>query len=795
MGLEQVLDAAGNSFTLSTVVTSVNFGSGAVPTHGSSDLLVTKHDLSGQLIWFTLIGGTNSEDGGGITLDSSGNIYVTGMFRGTVYCGPDTLVSSTDEILIVKLDTAGQIIWGRKAGSSVTGTEIGFGIEFSFFDNALVVTGKIVGSATFGSFTVTGYGGFIAKLDTNGNWIWAFPAGNSMYTFGQTSEIDASGNIYFNDNSSALMNLKKLNAAGTLIWARSSIGMGSASCLKLDNAGNLFVSGSYSSPITFGSITLPAPVTGNGAYLVKYDTTGTALWARNISSNGSTYSNSIALNLSGEIIVAGSFTTSFYTDTTTFFDMYLGQLEGYVLKYSSTGSLIWFKQVGTSQADILYAVNYYAGKVIIAGYVSGTANATFSPLNLSSGYGGLDILVAQFNDCNPPLTQVTPSTSINICEGDSIHLQSLTTSSNYAYQWMINGAPLPGATGTSLDIAGLAIYSGAYAVQISLNGCSYMSHYIPAIINPLPAVNIVTTNYGAACNNDSVRLSATNIPMHTYQWLKNNIVLPGATNASYMTHTTGYYSVKVTSPFGCIDTTSAGIISMGQFPVVSVSNDTTICQGSSIGVMASGATFYHWYPSNGISNIASATPTASPTATTTYSVVGTINSCTDTAYISIYVNPLPTPTITNNLNQLTCNGNYTSYQWYYNSNIIVNATGQQYMAAQNGNYQVIVTDTNGCTGTSNVLTVIINGQNEYTLPGNQLYIYPTPLQDYSTVFFSDIIENGTLEIYSVSGKLVRIQKISNDNKAIIARGDFCAGIYFIKIISGVSTFNGKFIVE
>ncbi|MBK6292837.1 MAG: hypothetical protein IPF59_14010 [Ignavibacteria bacterium] len=70
---------------------------------------------------------------------------------------------------------------------------------------------------------------------------------------------------------------------------------------------------------------------------------------------------------------------------------------------------------------------------------------------------------------------------------------------------------------------------------------------------------------------------------------------------------------------------------------VSVSPDTTICEGSIAQLRASGAQTYEWSPAIGLSDVRSAEPLARPDTTTRYRVIGRTASCVDTAYVTVTV--------------------------------------------------------------------------------------------------------------------------------------------------------------
>lgn len=795
-GLRQVVDANGNAFTFSTVYGSVNFGSGAIATHGSDDVLITKHNAAGTLIWYRLIGGTQQDGGGNLTLDSSGNIYVCGRFKGTMICGPDTLISSTDDIFVTKLNSAGQFVWARKAGSPSTSLvpEYASGITYSYADNSIVFTGSLQGTATFGPFTVSNSGSFLAKLDVNGNWMWVIPTSTISLSSGYAVTADATGNIYYTISDNAVYALRKYDASGNQLWSYPASSSSAGWKIALDQAsGVLYVSGKYNGPIHFGPDTLPAPSYSSAAFLLKYDTSGTIIWARDFQSSG-IYLDGLTLTPVGDIIVGGRFSNTLYVDTSYFFDPYLGGFEGFVAKLNPNGSQVWFKQVGTDLSDEVYGVGYWSGKVYVAGVSGGIPNGSFAPLTFGN-YGNSDVFIAQFNDCTPPYTQVVPASTITICQGDSIHLQSTTTSSAYTYQWQDNGVPINGATGTSLNMVGQPAYSGGLAVQITANGCSYTSHYVAAFIYPRPVVNMTTTNYGANCNRDSVQLTASNLPLHHYQWYLNGNPLATDTLRNYMVHSSGDYYLVVTSPFNCSDTFFHNTFYIGQTPNLTAYGDTAICAGSAVNLFANGAASYSWSPASTLTNPTAASTTAVPTLTTTYTVTGTTANCSDTAQVTVIVFPYTPPTISYNGYLLSCNVSNVSYQWYCNATLVTGATSQVIAPTQNGAYIVVITDTNGCTYSSPAVQVVNSGLPFYDNSSMRLKVYPSPMEESSIIELPYMITDGTFELYNSNGKLIRSHMLDSANEIKLSRDGLPSGLYFIRIISTDEVFTGTIMMN
>lgn len=184
------------------------------------------------------------------------------------------------------------------------------------------------------------------------------------------------------------------------------------------------------------------------------------------------------------------------------------------------------------------------------------------------------------------------------------------------------------------------------------------------------------------------------------------------TNASPTVNTS--YIVTVTeSGTGCTgkDTVT---VNVGGNLNVTASTVNAVCAGDSALITASGATTYSWSPSTGLNSVNGASVKASPSVTTTYMVIGSNGSgCTDTAYVTVNVNPLPQVNLTQS--QSICAGESlplsasgaSTYSWSPATGLN-STTGNNVTASPSSTITYTVTGTsNGCSSTSSV-TVTVN---------------------------------------------------------------------------------------
>ena len=117
-GSSIAVDMAGNAYVTGILFGPTTFSGQEIPKHDDGgDIFVAKYDKEGSLLWIRQAGGSLEDRGTGIAVGPSGNVYVTGNFRGTAtFPGFDPLVSSGDkDNFLAKYDSNGNLTWGRTA--------------------------------------------------------------------------------------------------------------------------------------------------------------------------------------------------------------------------------------------------------------------------------------------------------------------------------------------------------------------------------------------------------------------------------------------------------------------------------------------------------------------------------------------------------------------------------------------------------------------------------------------------------------------------------------------------------
>jgi len=166
------------SFEGNIYIDTIVFNSTTAP---NNDIFISKFSPSGALIWAKQFGGTGDDYARGIDIDASGNIYLSGVFSNSIdFDGLLLTAAGSSDIFLIKMDSNGNIIWCKKIGNN--GAEEGCEIEVNE-NGEVFITGGFSQSITLGltNFNSIGFRDvFIAKLDSSGNFIWAKSAGSNQ---------------------------------------------------------------------------------------------------------------------------------------------------------------------------------------------------------------------------------------------------------------------------------------------------------------------------------------------------------------------------------------------------------------------------------------------------------------------------------------------------------------------------------------------------------------------------------------------------------------------------------------
>ena len=238
-----------------------------------------------------------------------------------------------------------------------------------------------------------------------GRWITVDNIGN-IYHVGYTVSLNAIAlNGFQNTYGGGIMDayLVKFDSAGVRQWATYFGGSNNdyAYSVDLDNNGNIFVAGYTNSSTAIASGGHQNTTDGilHDAFLVKFDSLGIRQWGTYFGGPGVDYGISVAVDLNGDVIMAGQTTTSSGIISGGFQNTYGGGAEdSYIVKFNGAGLHQWSTYYGgVGSEDSRWATLDGNGNIYLSGHTSSTTSIASGGFQNTYGGGELDAFLVKFN--------------------------------------------------------------------------------------------------------------------------------------------------------------------------------------------------------------------------------------------------------------------------------------------------------------------------------------------------------------------------------------------------------------
>ena len=279
------VDGSGNVY-----VTGKSIGSG-----GWEDYATVKYNTNGNQLWAKQYNGPGNDydEATAITVDTSGNVYVTGMSVGS---------GGWEDYATVKYNSAGNQLWVKRYNRPGDNFDIATAIAVDTLGNVYVTGGVGYGvDYTVDSDYAT------VKYNSAGNQLWVriYNGTGDDYDEASSIAVDSLGNIYVTGGSYGYGTWNdiatiKYDSNGNELWVNRYNGPANsyddAIALAIDESGNVFVTGSSG-----GS------GTGDDYITIKYHTNGYELWVKqyNGPANGDDLAYAIAVDESENVYITG----------------------------------------------------------------------------------------------------------------------------------------------------------------------------------------------------------------------------------------------------------------------------------------------------------------------------------------------------------------------------------------------------------------------------------------------------------------------------------------------------------
>ena len=336
--------AVDNSGNVYVAGTSLGMGTG-------NDFATIKYDSAGQQQWVALYNDFDNPDEqlNAMTIDGSGNVYVTG-WSGILY--------SYHDCTTIKYNSAGQEQWVARYNVQPRGYASGIGIALDDSGNVYVAARTQDESSTFCA---------TIKYNSAGQqqWVAEYRGGAGLDT-PTAIAVDHKGNAYVtgttllcSDYSNYDYLTVKYNSTGEEQWVARYNGFGTgfdeAYAVAIDNSGNVVVTGQSEAVSSIGYVT------------IKYNAAGQQQWVARYDEGGDNDAYAIVIDDSDNVYVTGKVGPGFPDYGT--------------IKYNSAGQQQWVARYNGppgSGADTATSIALDgAGNVYVTGSSSRT-NFTFS---------------------------------------------------------------------------------------------------------------------------------------------------------------------------------------------------------------------------------------------------------------------------------------------------------------------------------------------------------------------------------------------------------------------------------
>ena len=391
--------------------------------------------------------------------------------------------------------------------------------------------------------------------------------------------------------------------------------------------------------------------------------------------------------------------------------------------------------------------------------IPGAVNNILMLSNITAGINNNQYRVA-ISSCGPsatystaamlsitsPANFITNPASITVCPNDNAGFSATVNGSNLTYQWQMssNGGvtftPVPGAINATLNLSSVNFALNGNQYRVVVNGtCTVDLTSVPATLSvniPL-AINNPPVNKEACAGATVVYNVAATGSSLSYQW-------------QISVNSGGFVSLSNGVPYSGVTTNT-----------LTISGVSTAMNGAAYRVIVSG-------PPCGAVNSTSA-------SLTVYALPAVVLTAAEYSRI---IPGLPSALYTT----ISPAGLYT-YQWFKNNVMLAGVTGNSYPVDVDrfGNYTVKVTDRNGCSATSNLITISDSAS-------NQLFVYPNPGNGTFQVRYynADISSTTrTLIIYDARGSRIYTKQYNQQGNAYfkmeVILKNASAGIYMIDL--------------
>lgn len=327
-GYAITVDKQGYVYVVGDFWKTTTFGADRLTAKHWDDLFVSKMSADGCWLWTVSAGGSHHDKMHAIAADTQGNLYVTGQFSSSIQIGKTTHTSpgSMPHGFIAKLTKEGHWAWSKQIDNGHP-KSIVVGPNGHIYTTGVFLEKTSIGGSTFSSTKWTDV--YVAKLNADGNWLWAVQAGGVDQSESAGLTVDTQGNVYFaasvgspnQDTSQQTVTMgshrfahkgkddivvAKLDTHGQWKWAKhiASHCSDSVNDITIDQQGKLKLVGKLQCSVTFGTKVM-APRKEDEAFIATLTTEGKWLQIEPLQVDNRVYPKKLAIGKDGKVYTIG----------------------------------------------------------------------------------------------------------------------------------------------------------------------------------------------------------------------------------------------------------------------------------------------------------------------------------------------------------------------------------------------------------------------------------------------------------------------------------------------------------
>lgn len=360
------IDSAGNSI-LTGYTYSTDFVGHNNTYHGRGhfEAFVAKVDPTGEVLWTTYLGGSESDSGRQVDVRGDGSIIASGETRSTDLERSTNAYHGRGDCFVASIDPSGQLEWTTYLG----GTGLDSEAALSAGPNGMALIAGQTDSLDWQGASNTYYGGssdaFLVSVDRTGATRWMMYLGGTEFEEARSVAVDSNSNIIVSgrtdsEDFSGRVNsrrgskdafVSKLDSEGEVIWMRYLGGIngvdesGRAVCVDPDD--NVVLAGyTYSTDFEGRINSYHGGVCD--AFALKLSPASDLLWMVYLGGTHLDDAESVAVAEGGRILVAGTTLSRDFEGQSNF---YRGQMDGFVVQLEAGGTVLWMNYLGGSERE------------------------------------------------------------------------------------------------------------------------------------------------------------------------------------------------------------------------------------------------------------------------------------------------------------------------------------------------------------------------------------------------------------------------------------------------------------